>query len=97
MFKAGEFFDVVGNVWHLTSTALYPLDKFEYHPLYEDYSTPFFDGRNSLTKGGSFITCRNGTFNARHGWRRHFHLFSGFRYISSDNESNNSQAQEQSD
>ena len=43
MFKTGDFYDIVGNVWQHTITPLYPFNKFEIHPSYEDFSTIAFD------------------------------------------------------
>ena len=34
MFKKGDFYDIVGNVWQHTITPLYPFNKFEIHPAY---------------------------------------------------------------
>jgi formylglycine-generating enzyme required for sulfatase activity len=34
IFKKGEFFDIVGNVWQHTITPIYPFDDFQIHPLY---------------------------------------------------------------
>ena len=52
----GSFFDLVGNVWQWTSTAIDGFEGFEVHPLYDDFSTPTFDGKHSLIKGGSWIS-----------------------------------------
>lgn len=81
MFKFGNLYDVVGNLNQLTRTPNYPFKNFEYHPIYEDFSTPFFDGRYPIMKGGSFITNKNSSFNTRHGFRKHFYQFAGFRYV----------------
>lgn len=43
MFKTGDFYDVVGNVWQHTITPTYPFQGFEIHPVYEDFTTPTFD------------------------------------------------------
>jgi formylglycine-generating enzyme required for sulfatase activity len=34
MFRTGDFYDIVGNVWQHTITPIYPLAKFEIHPSY---------------------------------------------------------------
>ncbi len=84
-FAQGEFFDVTGNVWQWTETPIYPFANFEVHPLYDDFTTPTFDARHNLIKGGSFISCGNETLNtARYAFRRHFFQHAGFRYIASD-------------
>ena len=87
MFKTGEFYDIVGNVWQHTITPIYPFDKFDIHPVYEDFTTPTFDDRHDIMKGGSFISTGNEAIHyARYAFRRHFHQFAGFRYIETDNE-----------
>ncbi len=81
-FAHGEFFDVVGNVWQWTETPIYPFEGFRVHPLYDDFSTPTFDGRHNLMKGGSWISCGNESLRAaRYAFRRHFFQHAGFRYV----------------
>lgn len=85
MFKTGDFYDIVGNVWQHTITPIYPFQKFEIHPVYEDFTTPTFDQRHDLIKGGSFISTGNeALYHARYAFRRHFYQFAGFRYIETD-------------
>ena len=85
MFKTNEFYDLVGNVWQHTITPIYPFEKFEIHPVYEDFTTPTFDDRHDCIKGGSFISTGNeALYNARYAFRRHFYQFAGFRYIQTD-------------
>ncbi|MBK9160052.1 MAG: 5-histidylcysteine sulfoxide synthase [Nitrosomonadales bacterium] len=84
-FRHGELYDVVGNVWQWTETPIYPFDGFEVHPLYDDFTTPTFDGRHNLIKGGSWISCGNETLrSARYAFRRHFFQHAGFRYVVAD-------------
>jgi len=86
-FAQGEFYDVVGNLWQWTQTPIYPFDGFEVHPWYDDFSTPTFDGRHNLIKGGSFISTGNETLkSARYAFRRHFYQHAGFRYVQSSYE-----------
>ena len=81
-FKHGEFFDIVGNVWQCTETPIYPLEGFKVHPLYDDFTTPTFDGRHNLIKGGSWISCGDESLkSARYAFRRHFFQHAGFRYV----------------
>lgn len=85
--RHGEWFDVVGNVWQWTETPTYPFDHFRVHPLYDDFTTPTFDGQHNLIKGGSWISCGNETrLAARYAFRRHFFQHAGFRYIASNAE-----------
>jgi 5-histidylcysteine sulfoxide synthase/putative 4-mercaptohistidine N1-methyltranferase len=84
-FAHGELYDVVGNVWQWTETPIYPFPGFEVHPMYDDFTTPTFDGRHNLIKGGSFIACGNESRrDARYAFRRHFFQHAGFRYVVSD-------------
>ncbi|WP_336367491.1 5-histidylcysteine sulfoxide synthase [Marinobacter sp. C2H3] len=86
-FRHGQWFDVVGNVWQWTETPTYPFDNFQVHPLYDDFTTPTFDGQHNLIKGGSWISCGNeARLSARYAFRRHFFQHAGFRYIASDAE-----------
>ena len=84
-FAHGDFFDVVGNVWQWTETPIYPFAGFDVHPTYDDFSTPTFDARHNLIKGGSWISCGNeATRASRYAFRRHFFQHAGFRYVVSD-------------
>lgn len=84
-FAHGELFDVVGNVWQWCETPTYPFDGFEVHPIYDDFTTPTFDDRHNLIKGGSWISTGNESRHAsRYAFRRHFFQHAGFRYIVSD-------------
>lgn len=78
--------DVVGHLWQHLWTLFYPFEGFKIHPYYEDYSTPAFDGKHDMMRGGSWIN--QGAFGektSRNYFRRHFYQFSGFRYVLSDN------------
>jgi 5-histidylcysteine sulfoxide synthase/putative 4-mercaptohistidine N1-methyltranferase len=84
-YQHGNWFDVVGNVWQWTETPIYPFDNFKVHPLYDDFTTPTFDGKHNLIKGGSWISSGNETrLSARYAFRRHFSQHAGFRYIASE-------------
>ncbi len=84
-FAYGDFFDIVGNVWQWTETPTYPFSGFDVHPLYDDFTTPTFDGQHNLIKGGSWIACGNESLrSARYAFRRHFFQHAGFRYVVSD-------------
>jgi 5-histidylcysteine sulfoxide synthase/putative 4-mercaptohistidine N1-methyltranferase len=83
-FAFGEFYDVVGNVWQWTETPIYPFHGFCIHPWYDDFSTPTFDTRHNLIKGGSWISTGNeATRASRYAFRRHFFQHAGFRYLES--------------
>jgi 5-histidylcysteine sulfoxide synthase/putative 4-mercaptohistidine N1-methyltranferase len=80
-FRDG-FCDVVGNVWQWTETPIDALPGFHVHPWYDDFSTPTFDHRHNLIKGGSWISTGNeANRHARYAFRRHFFQHAGFRYV----------------
>jgi len=84
-FAFGEFFDIIGNVWQWTETAISGFDGFDVHPWYDDFSTPTFDTQHNLIKGGSWISTGNeATRDARYAFRRHFFQHAGFRYVESN-------------
>ena len=81
-FGRSGVYDVIGNVWQHTETPIAGLPGFRYHPLYDDFSLPTFDGRHNLIVGGSFISTGNEALrSARYAFRRHFMQHAGFRYI----------------
>ena len=85
-FEQGKgFFDIIGNVWQWTESPITGLPGFKVHPMYDDFSTPTFDGMHNLIKGGSWISTGNeATKHARYAFRRHFYQHAGFRMIESD-------------
>lgn len=84
-FAQGSLYDVVGNVWQWTETPIYPFEGFEVHPIYDDFTTPTYDSRHNLIKGGSWISSGNESLrSARYAFRRHFFQHAGFRYIEAE-------------
>lgn len=84
-FAHGDLADVVGNVWQWCETPTYPFDGFEVHPIYDDFTSPTFDERHNIIKGGSWISAGNESRSAsRYAFRRHFFQHAGFRYIVTD-------------
>ncbi len=84
-FQQGEFFDIVGNVWQWTETHIDGFPGFKPHPLYDDFSTPTFDGKHNLIKGGSWISVGNEACrSSRYAFRRHFFQHAGFRYVEAE-------------
>lgn len=82
MFKHGDFYDVVGNVWQWSSTPIDSFEGFKVHPMYDDFSTPTFDGKHHLIKGGSWASKGNEILkSARYAFRKHFYQHAGFRYV----------------
>ena len=87
MFQFGDFYDLVGNVWQWTETPINGFEGFKIHPVYDDFSTPTFDTKHNLIKGGSWISSGNEAIaDARYAFRRHFYQHAGFRYVESPNE-----------
>lgn len=85
MFKTGDFYDVIGNVWQWTETPITGFPGFNVHPMYDDFSTPTFDGQHNIIKGGSWISTGNeALLNSRYAFRRHFYQHAGFRVVQSD-------------
>jgi len=86
-FEFDGVYDVIGNVWQWTEMPISALDGFEIHPFYDDFSTPTFDARHNLIKGGSWISTGNLAIkDSRYAFRRHFFQHAGFRYIESEAE-----------
>ncbi len=85
-FKFGEFYDLIGNVWQWTETPITGFQGFKIHPSYDDFSTPTFDMKHNLIKGGSWISTGNEAIrDSRYAFRRHFYQHAGFRYVESEN------------
>ncbi|MCW5716112.1 MAG: 5-histidylcysteine sulfoxide synthase [Bauldia sp.] len=78
----GGFYDIIGNVWQWTETPIDAFEGFAVHPVYDDFSTPTFDGKHNLFKGGCWISTGNYALrDSRYAFRRHFHQHAGFRYV----------------
>lgn len=72
--------DLFGNVWQWAKDHFTPLEGFEVHSLYDDFSTPCFDGKHQMILGGSFISCgHEASQYARFHFRPHFFQHAGFR------------------
>ncbi len=85
-FAQGDFYDVQGNVWQWTETPITGFSGFKVHPMYDDFSTPTFDGKHNMIKGGSWISTGNeATYHSRYAFRRHFYQHAGFRLVQSEN------------
>lgn len=77
--------DTTGNAWEWTEDHFNPLRGFEVHHVYDDFSTPCFDGKHSMIVGGSFMsTGDEASVFARFHFRPHFLQHSGFRLVASD-------------
>jgi len=84
-FAHGQLHDVVGNVWQWCETPTYPFDGFDVHPIYDDFTSPTFDDRHNIIKGGSWISAGNESRHvSRYAFRRHFFQHAGFRYVMTD-------------
>ncbi len=77
-----QFFDIIGNVWQWTQTPIDGFPGFKVHEVYDDFSTPTFDGQHDLIKGGSYFSTGNSALkDSRYAFRRHFFQHAGFRYV----------------
>ncbi|MGI9279476.1 MAG: 5-histidylcysteine sulfoxide synthase [Endozoicomonas sp.] len=86
-FRNGDFYDVIGNVWQWTATPIDAFEGFRVHPYYDDFSTPTFDGKHNLIKGGCWISTGNYAIrDSRYAFGRHFFQHAGFRYVESTTE-----------
>lgn len=84
-YAFGDLYDVAGNVWQWSETAMDGLEGFKPHFAYDDFSTPTFDGKHNIIKGGSWISTGNETLkSSRYAFRQHFMQHAGFRYVHSD-------------
>ncbi|MFZ3475737.1 5-histidylcysteine sulfoxide synthase [Streptomyces sp. 4.24] len=71
-----------GNVWQWCEDTFQPLPGFRPHALYDDFSTPCFDGAHQMIVGGSFVS--TGTMSgasARFHFRPHFLQHTGIRLV----------------
>lgn len=81
-YKHRLIYDGVGNVWQWTSSAIDGYHGFSPHPWYDDFSTPTFDNKHNVMKGGSWISTGNEiVLTSRYAFRRHFIQHAGFRYV----------------
>ncbi|DBA01917.1 TPA: hypothetical protein N0F65_005106 [Lagenidium giganteum] len=80
---ASGFHDVFGNSWEWCEDMFNALPGFHVHHMYEDFSTPCFDGEHQIILGGSFISSGdNGASKyARYHFRPHFFQHAGFRLV----------------
>ena len=79
--------DTTGSAWEWTEDHFNPLKGFEVHHVYDDFSTPCFDGKHSIIVGGSFIsTGDEASVFARFHFRPHFLQHSGFRLVTSESD-----------
>jgi 5-histidylcysteine sulfoxide synthase len=80
--KSEDFVDVFGNIWHWLEDHFHFLPGFAVHPLYDDFSTPCFDGQHQMIMGGSFVSAGDeATVHARFHFRPHFGQHAGFRLV----------------
>lgn len=84
-----KIYDVVGNVWQWSRTAIFGFNGFCVHEAYEDFSTPTFDEKHALLLGSSWASGGNLMVkHSRYAFRRHFFQHAGFRYVISQQKEN---------
>ncbi len=72
--------DARGNVWCWIADDFYPLPGFKTHPLYEDFSAPFFTPDHGMMAGGAWATVGTAASTYYRLWfRRKFYQHAGFR------------------
>eukprot|EP00123_Amoebidium_parasiticum_P013818 comp22168_c0_seq1/m.32522 comp22168_c0_seq1/g.32522 ORF comp22168_c0_seq1/g.32522 comp22168_c0_seq1/m.32522 type:complete len:726 (-) comp22168_c0_seq1:709-2886(-) len=88
MFKQSdqpELYDIIGNVWQWTETPVHPFDGFKVHPIYDDFTTPTYDTKHNIIKGGAWVSTGNeATRDSRYAFRMHFCQHAGLRYVESE-------------
>jgi 5-histidylcysteine sulfoxide synthase len=74
------FRDVWGNVWQWLADDFAPLPGFAPHPLYPDFSEPWFDDEHAALIGGAWASTGTSASRFYRLWfRRHFFQHAGFR------------------
>ncbi len=82
---AGGFYDIIGNAWQWTETPIDGFTGFQVHPAYDDFSTPTFDGKHNIFKGGCWVSTGNYAIrDSRYAFRRHFFQCAGLRYVEAE-------------
>lgn len=78
------FYDPYGNVWQWLSDDFKPLPGFQPHPLYRDFSDPYFDDQHATLLGGSWASTGESASRYYRLWfRRKFYQHAGFRLVRS--------------
>ncbi len=81
-FGHNGIYDVVGNVWQWSRTAIFGFEGFAVHEAYDDFSIPTFDNRHALILGSSWASSGNLIMkHSRYAFRKHFFQNAGFRYV----------------
>ncbi|CAF0742492.1 unnamed protein product [Rotaria sordida] len=93
--SAAPFNDLYGNVWQWLGDHFHPLPGFKINRLYDDFSTPCFDGEHQMIAGGSFIsTGDQASVHARFHFRPHFFQHAGARVVRTRSEAIGGQVEE---
>jgi len=74
--------DAYGNVWQWLSDDFYPLPGFRPHPLYKDFSAPYFGPEHKMLAGGAWASMGTSASRFYRLWfRPYFYQHSGFRLV----------------
>jgi 5-histidylcysteine sulfoxide synthase len=77
-----QIIDIKGNIWEWSSDNFYHFNNFKIHPLYNDFSVPFFNNKNKMLLGGSWASHGTQTSIFYRLWfTKHFYQHAGFRLI----------------
>lgn len=72
--------DIRGNVWQWLNNDFYPLPGFKPHPVFTNFSLPFFNKAHAMLMGGSWITTgASASISYRLWFRKYFYQHAGFR------------------
>lgn len=76
----GAINDARGNVWQWLGDSWYAFEGFRPHPLYDDFSEPYFDEHHLLMAGGAWASTGTSASRWYRNWfRKHFYQHVGFR------------------
>ncbi len=91
-FDFNGIYDVIGNVWQWSRTPIRAFKGFEVHEAYDDFSVPTFDDKHALILGSSWASSGNLIMkHSRYAFRKHFFQNSGFRYVITHNNQDESE------
>lgn len=77
-----DIYDLYGNVFQWIDNEFYPLEGFKEHPLYPDFSSPYFGEKHRMLRGGSWASSGASMLRYYRLWfRSDFFQHAGFRIV----------------